>query len=108
MTLLGIDVGTTGCKVIALATDGVIRAAAQREYDVVRPQPGWAELDSRAVPGSDCPTLTSTGVPGGVCASALDNRLVTTCRSRASSPRTVVGRMDCPGSPVRRMPAVVW
>jgi xylulokinase len=51
MSLLGIDVGTTGCKVIALSTEGVIRASAQREYDVIRPQPGWAELDSRAVWG---------------------------------------------------------
>jgi len=49
MSLMGIDVGTTGCKVIALALDGTILAAAQREYNVVRPQPGWAELDSRQV-----------------------------------------------------------
>ncbi|NLX08136.1 MAG: hypothetical protein GXY36_00620 [Chloroflexi bacterium] len=49
MSLIGIDVGTTGCKVIALSAEGTILAAAQREYDVIRPQPGWAELDSRQV-----------------------------------------------------------
>jgi hypothetical protein len=29
-----------------------------------------------------------TGVPAGVCATALPTRFVTTCRSRASSPIT--------------------
>lgn len=49
MSLLGIDVGTTGCKAIVLSEEGKLLAIAQREYDVVRPRPGWAELDSRAV-----------------------------------------------------------
>jgi xylulokinase len=49
MSLLGIDIGTTGCKVIALSANRAILATAHREYDVIRPQPGWAELDSRAV-----------------------------------------------------------
>lgn len=49
MSLLGIDIGTTGTKVIALSADGVILASAHREYDLLHPQPGWSELDSRAV-----------------------------------------------------------
>jgi len=49
MSLMGVDVGTTGCKVIALAMDGAVLATAHREYDVIRPQPGWAELDSQRV-----------------------------------------------------------
>ena len=49
MSLLGIDIGTTGTKVIALSADGAIIASAHREYDVIHPQPGWSELDSRAV-----------------------------------------------------------
>jgi xylulokinase len=49
MSLLGIDVGTTGCKVIALSANGQIIASAEREYHVLRPQPGWAELDSAHV-----------------------------------------------------------
>ncbi|MCZ7542052.1 MAG: FGGY family carbohydrate kinase [Anaerolineae bacterium] len=51
MSLLGIDVGTSGCKATALSAEGATLATAYREYDVVRPQPGWAELDSRAVWG---------------------------------------------------------
>jgi xylulokinase len=49
MSLMGIDVGTTGAKVAAFSTEGSMLALAQREYDVIRPQPGWAELDSRDV-----------------------------------------------------------
>jgi xylulokinase len=49
MSLLGIDVGTTGCKVTALSAEGQVLGSAGREYDVLRPHSGWAELDSQAV-----------------------------------------------------------
>jgi xylulokinase len=49
MSLLGIDVGTTGCKAAAFSLDGQLLAAAYEEYDVQRPQPGWAQLESVAV-----------------------------------------------------------
>ncbi|MCX8037018.1 MAG: FGGY family carbohydrate kinase [Candidatus Sumerlaeia bacterium] len=49
MSLMGIDVGTTGCKVIAFNEQGASIAMAYAEYDAVRPQPGRAELDSRGV-----------------------------------------------------------
>jgi xylulokinase len=49
MSLLGIDVGTTGCKAAAFALDGQCIAWAYREYGTLRPRPGWAELDSREV-----------------------------------------------------------
>ncbi|MBM3333151.1 hypothetical protein FJY63_00655 [Candidatus Sumerlaeota bacterium] len=49
MSLMGIDVGTTGCKVIAFSESGQTVASAYAEYDAVRRQPGLAELDSRDV-----------------------------------------------------------
>jgi xylulokinase len=49
VSLLGIDVGTSGCKTAAFSEDGVALAGAYREYAVEHPQPGWAELDSRRV-----------------------------------------------------------
>ncbi|MDE0483317.1 MAG: FGGY family carbohydrate kinase [Candidatus Poribacteria bacterium] len=49
MSLLGIDVGTTGCKVIAFREDGEILAQAYGEYPLIHPQPGWSELDSNVV-----------------------------------------------------------
>ncbi len=49
MSLLGIDVGTSGCKAAAYGTGGGCVASANREYPTVHPRPGWAELDSRLV-----------------------------------------------------------
>ena len=49
MSLLGIDVGTTGCKAAAFSTNGKCLAMAYREYSTVYPKPGQVELDSRAV-----------------------------------------------------------
>ncbi len=47
--LLGIDAGTTGCKVALFSPEGEMLHTAYREYDVQRPQPGWAELDTTGV-----------------------------------------------------------
>ncbi len=49
MSLLGIDVGTSGCKAAAYGVGGGCIASAHREYPTVHPRPGWAELDSRLV-----------------------------------------------------------
>lgn len=49
MSLLGVDIGTTGCKVCAFSVEGQVIASAHDEYEVQRPQPGWAELDSTEV-----------------------------------------------------------
>jgi xylulokinase len=49
MSLLGIDVGTTGCKAATFSEEGTLLASAYEEYDVLRPQPGWAELDPAKV-----------------------------------------------------------
>lgn len=46
MTLLGIDIGTTGCKSAVFSATGDLLAVAYEEYDIQRPRPGWAELDS--------------------------------------------------------------
>ena len=49
MSLLGIDVGTTGCKAAVFGEDGRSIAGAYREYPAIHAQDGWAELDSRHV-----------------------------------------------------------
>ena len=46
MSLLGIDVGTSGCKAALFSEDGRMLELAYEEYDYQCPQPGWAELDS--------------------------------------------------------------
>jgi xylulokinase len=45
MTVVGLDVGTSGVKGIALDADGTVAARATRGYGLLTPQPGWAEQD---------------------------------------------------------------
>ena len=49
MSLLGIDVGTTGCKAAVFDSAGTVIASDYREYDIIRRRPGQAELDSADV-----------------------------------------------------------
>ncbi len=41
--LVGLDVGTTGVKALALSPDGAVLARAEETYELSTPQPGWAE-----------------------------------------------------------------
>ena len=49
MSLLGLDIGISGCKVVAFGLDGQALAQAYREYRLYQPQPGWMELDPAEV-----------------------------------------------------------
>jgi xylulokinase len=44
-TLVGLDVGTTGVKGLALSTNGEVIGRAEEAYDLSIPRPGWAEQD---------------------------------------------------------------
>ncbi len=43
--ILGLDVGTSGCKVLALDEFGSILGTAVEEYPLYTPKPGWSEQD---------------------------------------------------------------
>lgn len=47
MSLLGIDIGSTGTKAIVFNTDGEILASEYGEYNLLFPQPGWVEFDTK-------------------------------------------------------------
>jgi xylulokinase len=49
VSLLGIDVGTTGCKAVVFNKDGDILASQYQEHSLFHPNPGWAELDPNLV-----------------------------------------------------------
>ncbi len=49
MSYLGLDVGTTGSKAGVFDAEGRLLALAYREYPLLTPQPGWAEIDSSQV-----------------------------------------------------------
>ena len=44
-TLVGLVVGTTGVKALAIAPDGEVLASAEEHYGLSAPQPGWSEQD---------------------------------------------------------------
>src|SRR2546428_9171369 len=45
MTILGLDVGTTGVKALAIDEEGRVLAKAEEPYPLSTPQPGWSEQD---------------------------------------------------------------
>ncbi len=49
MSLIGLDIGTTGCKAVIFTMDGDILGRAAREYPILTPQPNWAEQDAELV-----------------------------------------------------------
>lgn len=49
MSLLGIDIGTSGCRAVAFAEDGTPLAGAGRRYPTQRPSAGRAEQDAEAI-----------------------------------------------------------
>ena len=89
MSLLGIDVDTSGCKAARFSEDERMVELAYEEYDYQCPQPGWAELDSlkiwrlvkrtigRAVAGAQSDPVKA------VCVSSPGESVVPVTASRA-------------------------
>jgi xylulokinase len=50
--LVGLDVGTTNVKAVAVAVDGRLRAVAAEALPVLEPRPGWSEYDAEALFGA--------------------------------------------------------
>jgi xylulokinase len=44
-TLIGVDVGTSGTRALAVTADGELVAEANRPHDLLTPRPGWTEQD---------------------------------------------------------------
>jgi xylulokinase len=49
MSLLGIDIGTTGCKIIAFNKSAEILSSEYVEYQLIHPNEGWMELDAEYI-----------------------------------------------------------
>src|SRR4051812_29954857 len=47
--LLGLDLGTSGCKLLAFDAQGTVLARASRLYPLRNPRPGFFELDADVV-----------------------------------------------------------
>ena len=49
--VIGLDLGTTACKAVALDSSGRITASASANYPLYAPQSGWAEQDPQEILG---------------------------------------------------------
>lgn len=49
MTVIGIDVGTSGARAVAFSATGEVRAIGESAYELRRPAPGRVELDATVV-----------------------------------------------------------
>lgn len=82
MSLLGIDIGTSGCKAAAFSADGACLALACREYATRQPRHDWAELDSREVWGkvrdviAEVAVRTAADPVTALCASSFGEAVV--------------------------------
>ena len=46
--VLGIDLGTSSCKVCAVDVEGRLLGVESAPYPILTPHPGWSEQDARA------------------------------------------------------------
>jgi xylulokinase len=78
--VVGIDVGTSGVKGLAVAPDGSVLASAEDGYPLFTPRPGWAEQDpedwSRAAQSVLAQLLEAAGPPAGIGLSGQMHGLV--------------------------------
>lgn len=49
MSLLGLDIGTSGCKATIIDYEGNVKGQAYHEYSLLTPNPGWEELEPELV-----------------------------------------------------------
>jgi xylulokinase len=103
MSLLGVDVGTTGCKTALFSEEGRLLASAYREYDVQRPRAGWAELDAVEVWTKVKRTIVEV-VAGSasdpvqaVAASSLGEAMVPVTKGRQVLGPSIVANFDIRG-----------
>ena len=93
--LLGIDLGTTGTKVIAIDDKGRILSEVQREASLLSPHAGWAEADPREWWGNVC-----AGIPVCLQQAGLAAGEVLAVGVSGMVPATILVGRD--GQPLRR------
>ena len=77
--LLGIDIGTSACKVALFGKDGKVEAAVSEGYPVYHPHPGWAEQNPdewwEAVCKAIWTVISSSGVsPDDIAGIGIDGQ----------------------------------
>jgi gluconokinase len=95
--VIGLDLGTTSCKAVALHADGHVVASASNEYTLQLPRPGWVQQDVLQVWQGVVETLRT------LADELPDSKLDGLCLSGAMHSVLPVGRDDVPLAP-----AMTW
>lgn len=64
--LLGIDIGTSACKIAVFDREGKVMASGSGDYPVYYPHPGWAEQDPEEWWDAVCRTIPSVLEQAGI------------------------------------------
>ena len=64
--LLGIDIGTSACKIAVFTRDGQVAASGNGDYPVYYPHPGWAEQNPDEWWDAICRTIPEVLKKGGI------------------------------------------
>lgn len=96
--LLGVDVGTSGCRAAIYSLRGDLLASQSVPYEIARPHPRWAEQD-----GEEYWRATVAAIRGAV--EGLDAGVVIESTGICGQSPTLV-LVDADGNPIR--PAIIW
>ncbi len=103
MSILGIDIGTTGCKAAAYSSDGRCIAMAYREYSPLNPLPLYMELDSRAVSNmilkmiSEMASKIKSDPITAICTSSLGEALTPISKNGKILHNSIISSVDTRG-----------
>lgn len=64
--LLGIDIGTSACKIAVFAKGGTVKATGTGDYQVYYPHPGWAEQNPEEWWEAVCDAIPRVLVKGNI------------------------------------------
>ena len=96
MSLLGIDVGISGCKAVAFDYEGHMLGQAFREYHLYQPQPGWMELDPAEVWAAVSTVVREAAAAAGAAAGDKVTALAIATHGESVVP------VDAAGAPIYR------
>jgi xylulokinase len=99
MNLMGVDIGSGGCKILIINSSGKVLAKKYREYETQYPHPGWAEQNP-----ADWETALLELLPPALSDAGLRAKDVG-CITIAAATHTVV-LLDKKGEVLR--PAILW
>lgn len=90
MSLMGLDIGTTGTKATVFDEGGRILASAYREYPMDTPRPGWLELNPQRVWENVVQAVKEAATP---CAADPVKALAVSCLGEAAIPLDAQGNI---------------